>query len=355
MEKYDVKTKKGKSKKKIFAVLLSIFIILILAIGIILISRIRTILSIQYVQGDLYKVDYYADYKLDKMLEQGVSSTEELENFLSQELFFGYPVSIDEDLFGCTAFAAQSPDGELLVGRNFDYARSGALLVYTQPENGYASYSMVSLSHLGVSETDNTMPDTLMGKLAILASPYACVEGLNEKGLCVAVLELQTEPTAQDNGKKDIITTVAARMLLDKCATTEEAISLLNQFDMFSSVGVPYHFFITDADNNSVVVAYPEQEMDVVEASYATNFQLSSGNDYGVGIGHDRYNTVGETLEKSTGILTESEAMELLKNVKVEWDGEWDTEWSIVYNLSAFSLKICNDMNYNEIFQFGAQ
>jgi len=331
---------------------LALLAVLILVFAVILFGRIKTMSRIRYIGGRLHTVDYCADYKLDKLLARGVKDVPGLMSFLSKEIYFGYPIKVNEQICGCTSLAAKSPDGKLLVGRNFDYPPTGMLLVYTKPKNAYASYSMVCLAHLDISS--KAMLDSLMGKAMILCAPFACVDGLNEKGLHVSVLELSTTPTAQDKGKPDIITTVAVRMLLDKCATTTEAIEMLGQYDMFSSAGSPYHFFITDRQNNTVVVEWPdpEQEMVVLNLCYATNFQLAEGKDKGVGIGHDRYKIVAETLEKSQGILTENETMKLLEAAKVEFNNNWGTLWSIVYNVSDFSLKMCCDMEYDKVYEF---
>ena len=327
-------------------------ILLVLIISGILFSRLRTISTIKQVEGDLYRVDYHADYKLDKILKESVSNVPELEQALSKHLFFGYPIKTNENLFGCTAFFASTPDNKHLVGRNFDYAKAGAILVYTAPKNAYKSYSMVNLAHLGVSEEEGTMPETLMGKFSILAAPFGSVDGMNEKGLSVSVLELQTEPTEQTTGKTNIVTTVAVRMLLDKAADTKEAIELLKQYDMYSSAGMPYHLLIADTSGDSVVVDWAGQKMNVVKTNMATNFQLSPGKDFKVGIGHDRYEMVEKTFKEKKETLTSKEAMKLLEKVKIEWNGEWQTEWSVVYNLEDFSVDLVNDMNFDHSYHF---
>lgn len=288
----------------------------------VLFSRLKTISSIKQVEEDLYSVDYHVDYKLDEVLEQGVSNVKELEDIVSKKIFFGYPIETNEHLFGCSAFAVTTPDGQQLVGRNFDYAKAGAILVYTKPKGDYKSYSMTNLAHLGVSEETDTMPETLIGKLSILAAPYGSVDGVNEKGLSVSVLELQTEPTEQDTGKTNIITTVAVRMLLDKAATSQEAVALLEAYDMHSSAGMPYHLLIADASGEAVVVDWAEQKMNIVETNMATNFQLSPGKDFEVGIGHDRYATLKETLTENKHTLDSNQAMNHLEAVKIEWNGK---------------------------------
>lgn len=83
-----------------------------------------------------------------------------------------------------------TPDGQQLVGRNFDYAKAGAIFVYTEPKGDYKSYSMTNLAHLGVSEETDTMAETLIGKLSILAAPYGSVDGVNEKDLSVSVFRI---------------------------------------------------------------------------------------------------------------------------------------------------------------------
>ena len=339
----------------------------------ILYKRIRTMLSIRHIGEMLYKVEYRADYKLDKLLAKGVKDVAQLTSFVSKELFFGYPIDVNEQISGCTSFAAKSPEGEPLAGRNFDYPKTGILLVHTKPKKGYESYSMVCLEHLGISVESDTgpakdasgeasaasrkgSPETLLGKAMILAAPYACVDGFNEKGLHVAVLELSTTPTAQDTGKPPIVTTVAVRMLLDKCATTEEAVTMLGQYDMFSSAGSPYHFFITDISGNSVVVEWPDpvQEMVVLKQSYVTNFQLAEGKDKGKGGGDARFAIVAEALGGADGTLSEEEVMQTLEAAGVKWTGTWGTNWSIVYNLSNFSMKICCHMDYDTVYEVEA-
>lgn len=331
---------------------ISLFTGLLMTGAVILFKRIKTILSIKNVEDDLYQADYYADYKLDEILEHGTENVEVLEDLLSKKLFFGYPIKTKENLFGCSAFAVKTPQDKQIVGRNFDYARAAALLLYTAPETGYRSHSMVNLAHLGISKEDGTMPETLMGKVFILAAPYACVDGLNEKGLSVSVLELQTEPTEQNTGKTNIITTLAVRMLLDKAASTDEAVEMLHQYDMHSSAGMPYHLLISDKTGKTVVVDWAGQKLNVIDTHYATNFQLSPGKDYYTGIGHDRYNQLKDNLTANHSTLSPEEAMHLLEKVSIEWNGEWATEWSVVYHQNDFSVDISKSMNYNSIHHF---
>ena len=79
---------------------------------------------------------------------------------------------------------------------------------------------------------------------------------LNEKGVSIAVLTLDSEPTNQDTGKPVLATTMAIRLVLDRAATTAEAVELLQQYDMFATSGRDYHFYITDAAGDGRVIEY---------------------------------------------------------------------------------------------------
>jgi len=50
--------------------------------------------------------------------------------------------------WGCSLFAAFGDGKEMFYGRNFDWRYSPALLLFTDPPEGYASVSMVDLDYL---------------------------------------------------------------------------------------------------------------------------------------------------------------------------------------------------------------
>ena len=93
--------------------------------------------------------------------------------------------------------------------------RTDLAVVRTNPKDGYSSVSVVNLSFLGYNE--NYTPDKLLDRINTLATAYFPLDGVNEKGLAVGVLQLQAPVTAQDNGKPDLGTTVAIRAMLDTC------------------------------------------------------------------------------------------------------------------------------------------
>ena len=162
------------------------------------------------------------DYGLDEFLETGAKTDSELAGFIVKKLMKGLPVQISLPNLGCSTFAAETPEGEKLFARNFDNKEASYALVHTDPEDGYESISMVNLSYIGFTDGSS-----LQDKALALAAPYIPLDGVNEAGLAIGVLQLYNEPTVQETGKTPITTTSAIRMVLDKAATVDEAMGLL--------------------------------------------------------------------------------------------------------------------------------
>ena len=92
------------------------------------------------------------------------------------------------------------------------------------------------------------------------------LDGINEKGLCVSDLVIDTPLLInQDKGKTDLTITTLIRLLLDKAASVDEALELINCFDIHSSAGMMHHLAISDRGGKSVVVEFYENEVYVIE------------------------------------------------------------------------------------------
>ena len=309
-------------------------------------------------QYPLYTMDYSADYGLDEFLEKGAKNDGELVEFVVKHVMKGLPLSIKIPKLGCSTFLAEDTKSGYLFGRNFDMDYSPSVLVKTHPKNGYASVSMVNLGFVGYNEKH--LPDTLKDSLVTLAAPYAPLDGMNEKGLAVGVLLIDTKPTNQNTSKVDITTTTAIRLLLDKAKNVQEAVSLLSKYDMHSSANSCYHFQICDASGKSVVVEYVNDKMKVIDSDKnyqcVTNFLLSDP-DADFGIGKDRYAIIDSKLSSTNGKLTKEEAMDLLKSAsqkphKNKKGKISKTQWSCVYDLKNKKVTICVNRNYNTKYSF---
>lgn len=337
------------------SVLLALVLVLVIAVASLFGNEIASICSRKQMDDKmLYTMTYKGDYGFDDFLKEGGAASDgEVVSFVVDQLLHGIPLEFELPDLGCSTIFTENSEGGYLFGRNFDMYASPGVLLYTTPENGYRSFSMVNLAYIGYSPEN--LPDGLLDSVTTLAGPYCPLDGMNEKGLCVGVLLIPTDCTNQDNNLPDITTTTAIRMLLDKAATVDEALELLSQYDMHSSAGSCYHFQIADATGRAVVVEYIEDEMSVVENPYATNFLLTEGDWYNFGKGQDRYEILENSYKEANGVMSVEEMMEVLKNAsqdssKTGKDSE--TQWSCVYDMKNLTVTICYNLDYENTYTF---
>ncbi len=212
-------TKRRISKKKIIKITaLSLAAVLtagIIAAAVILYGRIASILSVRNISDELYTMNFQQDYHLDKALSSEIKSKNDLMKFICDDMFFGYQMKSGPIRYACSAFSTETPEGEHLVGRNLDFNSIETLSLYTHPDGSYASIASADVSIAGIGKYQGVPFSCTEGKIALLASPYLCVDGINEKGLSVSILDVDMGELHQDTDKPDLFMLVAVRLLLD--------------------------------------------------------------------------------------------------------------------------------------------
>lgn len=320
----------------------------------------ETLSTLEKVDENFYRMTYKTDYALDKLLAQGAEDDRALAAFVSKQLLYGLPFNHKVMDLACSTFAARTPEGEYIQGRNLDINGSQNILVYTRPDKGYASLSMANGLLLGYIDS---MPDTDAGRLLTLAAPYYPVDGINEKGVSVAILLLSgSQPVYQNRGKTPITTTLAIRMILDRAATVKEATDLMEQYDMRSICNANLHFHLADAAGDSAVIEYVDGEMQVIRSEgygqVATNFFLSPDAVEKVRDGEDRLKTLQSVLDADKGVVGAEKAWRMLDSVKMEhvYDEDtgidFNTAYSIVFNNTKHTMDICVNMNFDKIYSY---
>lgn len=322
-----------------------------------------TLLSIQEVTESFYTMEYTGDYFLDTLLKQGTEDSADLGDFISRAHLQGLPFPREMIRLACSAFAAQNPAGDYIYGRNMDFSLTQNMLVRTAPAHGYASLSMVNLGTMGYW---GDLPDSAVGRLFALAAPYLPLDGINEKGLSMAVL-LQTgaQAVCQDTGKLPVTTTLAIRMVLDRAATVEEAIGLLKDHDMRGMASANYHFLIADARGGRAVVEYVNNTLRVIYpqgfGQAVTNFYLSPDADEPYYDGKDRLESLQAALDEGKGVVTEAGAWQMLKSVKAvhELDPatgiDFNTLYSIVFNNTRRAMDICIKADFDTVYSYSVR
>ncbi len=352
-----------KGKIIVLAVISVLVLIIAAALGVFH-GELSTVLSVKELEDTgLYEIDYAADYKLDGLLEEGGAATEEqLVQYILKVMLKGLPINVPYEIpdLGCSTFIGENTEKGYVFGRNFDNQETDLAVVKTEPKNGYSSVSCVSLSFLGYNESNT--PDKILNRINTLAAAYFPLDGVNEKGLAVGVLQLQAPATKQDNGKTDVGTTLAIRAMLDKCATVREAVELLKTFDMHAAANGCYHFQIADATGDSVVVSYVDNEMVLTEKTdgilCATNFYLHDVPFEYEKQGMDRYEAMQQEFELNKGKFSADEEMQLLQTVRIDGTDPdekgrvYSTQWSSIYVLSDPALNICVDRDYENTYTF---
>ena len=342
--------------------------------------------------GRLYEVNYTADYKLDEALDANISSTMGLLGFVQHNLYDSVPApptnSTLSVLPGCSAFAVPDPQGNSYqMGRNYDflhrvkisgtdqyaYVPISAFVVRTAPAGKKKSISFVDGLNFGYYQgaCNNDTTDLSL----LIGLPYAALDGINEDGFAIGVLSLNEAPTMQDNPtKKNINTTVAIRLLLDNASTVDEAIALLDQYNMrmFNTDDKHnYHYLMADAKGDYAIVEYtrnPSEQfptrMEVLRHNdtlrCVTNFYVSptmAGTNDGWGSDHGktRYWDLRSTLQNHNYALTPEGAMSLLSLVSQERkdnDPTSFTQWSALYNLTNKSVRLALLRDYSKFFDF---
>ena len=374
--------------KKFLKILLICLLLILLAVTLVWQGEIRTLTTVKQVAGNpyLYTMQYQAAYNLDDVIAKDVDTNAELLDYVISRVGKGIPIKIqssqvaDENgelkTFNCTSFQALQADGEgYWYGRNYDYYKNPTMVTISHPRNGYASIACSDMSHIGYGL--DKLPVKFLSRINCLAAIYAPVDGINEKGLCTSIMALPKQASRQDTEKHDVGTTMIMRLWLDRCATVEEALALLETVDVRhdAAVGTGYHYMVADATGDCAVVEFDKDDnwkTIIVRKPADANHMLVTNHllnpkhyttepDIAVGNPNSRswwrYETAGNYLRDHNGILTFEQAQECL--AQVHWvdlpipGGQVeDTQFSNVYDQQNLTLSLRNWNDYTTTHTF---
>ena len=375
--------------KKVILWIVGVIAAICVAIACVWGGEIATVNSVQSVRDNkyLYKMEYKAAYDLDDLVAKDIESNAKLLDYVIGRIGKGIPIKMksaqvaDENgeinTMNCTSFQAAKADGNgFWYGRNYDFFKNPTMVTVSHPKKGYASIAVSDMSHFGYSL--EKLPEGFAASLSCLASIYAPVDGINEKGLCTSIMALPKQAACQDSGKHRVGTTIIMRLWLDRCATVAEALELLETVDVRhdAAVGSGYHYMVADASGDCAVVEFDKEDgwkTMIVRKDPSDNCMLVTNHllsdkyyttipDEAVGNPHSkswwRYETAGAYLTEHNGILTHDEAQECLALVHwkdLVWDNGMveDTQYSNVYDQSniTLSLRPWNDYDTTYTFQ----
>jgi hypothetical protein len=271
------------------------------------------------------------------------------------------PANDSGAVWACSLFAALGDENQKLYGRNFDWQFSPAVLLFTDPPDGYASVSMVDIAYLGFdNKAENLAELPLAKRQALLQAPYLPFDGMNEHGLAIAMAAVPESNMPHDASKPDIGSLAVIREILDHARTVNEAVAIFGKYNIDWSGGPALHYLIADngGDRNgsgeSVLVEFSDGKMVVLPNDnpwhLATNHLRVNAQGDG---GCDRYAKIRQQLTNTDGKITIPEAVQLLSDVSQA--GDYPTQWSIVYGFSTGEVELVMGREYSQQHNFQFQ
>ena len=310
----------------------------------------------------LYSMDVSFDYDLDRVISRGITDDRSLIESIRKEVLPFIPLRIRAPEFACTAFMMRAGE-RILMGRNYDFKfDTSALLVRCRPRNGYASVAFAALDNI-----DANSPSTFRSRLACLTAPFICLDGMNEKGVSIAVLTLDSEPTRQTSSSRPgISTSLAIRLVLDRADSTAKAVELLKGYGMIATGGRDYHFYITDSKGDGRVVEYDcdseDRRLVDTKCEAVTNFyamhqdKVAPGRRNGIyGHGKERYDAAMGIIEDTRDSACNEDAWIALRATSQTPNPDditSNTQWSLVYDDTELSGEVSIRLHWEDRFGF---
>ena len=317
-------------------------------------------MSAEKLDDGMYYMEYKGDDGFKELMDRGgCNDISVLASYVMEFLSKGYfkPDSIDPPIkpVGCSTLTVKTPEDGVMMARNFDYPYGTALIMHTIPDEGYESITTFSTNFFGFGE--NYKPEGFKNQYMALAGLFMALDGLNEKGLAIAVLDAGDKVvTRQNTSKPDLTTTTAVQYLLKNAANIDEALVLLKASDMNSDPGSAYHFSMADATGRSVAVEYVENQMVVTESPFVTNHYLCEWKfQTGLHESDHRHEKLMEQYDAAGGVMNADQLTETIASVtQLPEKGAivGGTLWTMVMDLTHPSVTYYSLRHFNKPFHF---
>lgn len=328
--------------KKIIKVALLSVLGLVVVLGVLMWLEfgplVKGALSAEKLDDGLYYIEYRGDDGFDGLMDQGgFESADQMVSYIIEFLSKGHyksEVQTQKADFGCSALTVKTPEGGVLMGRNFDFSSAIGVVLHTIPNRGYETITTFNVNFFGFGE--DYKPEGFVNQYLALTGLFFALDGINEKGLAIADLMAgDTIQTHQRTSKPDLTTTAAISYLLKNAANVDEALDLLRGIDMHSDIGSAHHYAMADASGKKVVVEYVDNKMVVVESPAVANHYLCEAKlNVGLVDGDDRYAMLCERYEQTGGLMNERQLTEAIEAVsQPEREGFLGTAWTMVMDL----------------------
>ena len=286
--------------------------------------------------------------------------------------------------------------------RNYDYPHRVSkedrtltglnIILHCKPEGKYESIAVADATWIGPNDPmfQKGGPDLdgfNIDKLEVL--PYQCMDGINEKGLCVSILRVDIKEGDQP-AKYPIGSSMMLRYMLDDCANVDEAIQKTKTGILLPEDWQNCHFMVSDSAGQCVVIESRNGEVSIIPSEICTNFYLGSDDiedsyqngilreeavkmtnkdiatkhHYGYGHGYHRFVTILGQLDRYRDTkkeeyytrMPESSALTILQSVAqnqyTNASGISMTQYSVIYNNEKKTVEVWPFQNYSKSYKF---
>jgi len=235
-------------------------------------------------------------------------------------------------------------NGHDMLSRNYDFPTSTyAQLTGRSPSPG--ARPMTADPFVLEIAPDKGYRSLFVASYDLLAG---CIDGMNEKGLAVALLADDNAESRHPSTGPGLTEITLTRFLLDRCATAKEARAMLKDVDFRYSF-TPCHYIVCDKSGDSFVweLTPDLKERTVVDGAdrpqIVTNHRLSKfgTTDLPQGNSFDRYRKLDAEIQKQGGKLSPEavRSTNLCVAVPPSVQGA-ATLWHSVYDLDDLTLKV---------------
>lgn len=184
----------------------------------------------------------------------------------------------------------------------------------------------------------------------LLEAPFWPFDGMNEHGLVVGMAAVPSGSMHPDPAKESIGSLGVMREMLDHARDIDEAVTILQGYNVDMGGGPPLHYLISDASGRATLVEFHQGELVVTpnEESWhlATNFLRIAAGESATGRCW-RYDRLYQQISKASGQITPREGMNLLAGVSQN-----NTQWSIVYGMLTGEINVAMGRHYEELHTF---
>lgn len=234
-------------------------------------SEMAALTTLKQVSNHPYYTMDYQNFDYSDLTTKEVSDNDGMIKFFKNKFFKGlsgaFPGEYENDPVtkGSLSFNSRTSIGAQVRGRIYNSYNTPIMMVTCKPTNGYKSWNIIDMADVGM-KSGESIDQWYDNAFQTIAATYCVSEGINSEFFGVSLVSC---PVAEcdDTSKVNITPFFAVRLLLDRVATVESAIELLNDYDIDFSSGT-YHFFVSQKTGQSAIIEYVDGKMSVTYPTY---------------------------------------------------------------------------------------